>query len=119
MIGLLLLLTGCGSDKKEVGLKSIDVKSVYKIVENYEDYNNVYIVDVREPMEFEEGHIPHSINIPLSELDRIDLDKDAKVIVYCRSGNRSKAAIERLNDLGYENLANLGGILDWPYEIEK
>lgn len=85
--------------------------------------NKVYLIDVRTPEEYKEGHIKGSILIPLSELnEKIESsvkDKNSEIIVYCRSGNRSKTASYELLELGYKNVYDLGGIIDWPYEIEK
>ncbi len=111
----MVLITGCGV--KEDGMISVD--EVNEIVENYENYDNVYIVDVREVEEYESGHIKNSINIPLGSLTTIDLDKSAKIIVYCRSGNRSKTAKEMLENFGYTNVYDMGGINNWPYTIEQ
>ena len=69
------------------------------------------IVDVRRPDEFVTGHIPGALNVPLA-------DKNAVYLIYCRSGVRSVTAAVALEKMGYTHLANFGGILDWPYEIE-
>jgi len=78
------------------------------------------LLDVRELSEFEEGHIPGATLMPLNTLgDRAPLeilDKDTQIIVYCRSGRRSAEAVQLLIDLGFRNVFDLGGILDWPYE---
>ncbi len=81
------------------------------------------ILDVRTQQEFDGGHIPRAICVPVetigaeppSELP----DKDATILVYCRSGNRSKQAAEKLVDLGYTDIREFGGISSWPYEITK
>ena len=115
MFIVIVLITGCGV--KENGM--ISVEEVNEIVENYESYDNVYVLDVREVDEYEEGHIKNSVNIPLGSLTTIDYDKNAKIIVYCRSGNRSKTAKELLEKLGYTNVYDMGGINNWPYTIEQ
>lgn len=115
MFIVIVLITGCGV--KENGM--ISVEEVNEIVENYESCDNVYVLDVREVDEYEEGHIKNSINIPLGSLTTIDYDKNAKIIVYCRSGNRSKTAKELLEKLGYTNVYDMGGINNWPYTIEQ
>ena len=80
------------------------------------------ILDVRTQQEYEEGHIPGAILIPDSEIrDRAEAelpDKDQLILVYCRSGRRSKLAAEALVELGYTNIMEFGGIIDWPYEVE-
>lgn len=84
---------------------------------------NIILLDVRSKKEYDEKHIPNSILIPLKNLDdeiesRIK-DKDSEIIVYCRSGRRSKSACKKLANLGYKNVYNLdGGIKKWKYEIE-
>ena len=83
--------------------------------------DNVFIVDVREKDEYEEGHLSFSINVPLSNIESIEniesIKKNSKIIVYCRSGNRSKTAQMRLIDMGYTEVYDMGGILDWTYEL--
>ncbi|MGN1027233.1 MAG: rhodanese-like domain-containing protein, partial [Faecousia sp.] len=77
------------------------------------------ILDVRTEEEFAQGHIPGAILLPdyeiREEAERSLPDKDALILVYCRSGRRSKNAAETLAELGYTNIREFGGILDWPY----
>lgn len=115
MFMLLVFVTGCGVEEKGM----ISVEEVNEIVENYENYDNVYVLDVREVDEYESGHLKNSINIPLGSLTTIDYDKSSKLIVYCKSGNRSKTAKELLEKLGYTNVYDMGGINNWPYVIEQ
>ena len=79
------------------------------------------ILDVRTREEYDQGHIPGAILIPDTEIEAkaADLlpDKDQLILVYCRSGRRSKLAAQSLADLGYTNIREFGGILDWPYEV--
>ena len=81
------------------------------------------VLDTREQDEFDEGHIPGAILIPYTEIEskaeEILPDKDMLILVYCRSGRRSKIAAESLAKLGYTNVKEFGGIIDWPYEVEK
>ena len=81
------------------------------------------ILDVREQYEYDEGHIPGAILIPYGEIaDRAEKelpDKDQLILVYCRSGRRSKIAAEELVKLGYTNVKEFGGIIDWEYETTK
>ena len=81
------------------------------------------IIDARTQSEYDEGHIPGAILIPEYEIaDRAEkelLDKNQLILVYCRSGRRSKIAAEELVKLGYTNVKELGGIIDWEYEIVK
>ena len=88
------------------------------------DTQEVLILDVREQDEFDAGHIPGAILLPVGTITEdtaaavID-DLDTVVLVYCRSGNRSKTASQALADLGYTNVYEFGGINDWPYEVES
>ena len=91
---------------------------------NLMDTESDYIIlDTRTEEEFAEGHIPNAILIPHYEIaqraEKELPDKDQLILVYCRSGNRSKQASQVLADLGYTNIKEFGGIIDWEYEIEK
>ena len=81
------------------------------------------IIDARTQEEYDQGHIPGAILIPYGEIaDRAEKelpDKDQLILVYCRSGRRSKIAAEELVKLGYTNVKEFGGIIDWEYEIVK
>ncbi len=80
------------------------------------------ILDVRTKAEYDEGHIPGAVLLPDNEISELAPtvlpDKDAVILVYCRSGRRSEAASKKLIELGYTNILDFGGIIDWPYEIE-
>ena len=84
---------------------------------------NLIILDVRTQEEYQQGYIPKSQLLPLQELEnRVDKeiqDKSTPILVYCRSGVRSKKACEILVKKGYKKVWDMGGILDWPYEIER
>ena len=88
------------------------------------DTQEVVILDVREQHEYDSGHIPGAVLLPVGTITEdtaaavID-NLDTVVLVYCRSGNRSKTASQVLADLGYTNIYEFGGINDWPYEIEE
>ena len=88
------------------------------------DTQEVVLLDVREQHEYDSGHIPGSVLLPVGTITEdtaaavID-DLDTGVLVYCRSGNRSKTASQALADLGYTNVYEFGGINDWPYEVES
>ena len=79
------------------------------------------ILDVRRPDEFAAGHIPNAINVPNESIGTSDIpelpDKNQLIMVYCRSGRRSKEAAEKLVKLGYTNIVEFGGILDWKGEV--
>ena len=82
-----------------------------------EEESGYIILDVRTPEEFRERHIPNAINIPNETIGSEDIqelpDKDQLILVYCRSGNRSKQASGKLAELGYTNIVEIGGINDW------
>jgi rhodanese-related sulfurtransferase len=79
------------------------------------------ILDVRTPEEFAAGHIPGALNIPNETIGTDEIpqlpEKEQRIYVYCRSGNRSKQAAEKLVALGYTDIVEIGGILDWPGEV--
>ena len=79
-------------------------------------------MDTRTQEEYDESHIPGAIVIPydqiLEKAESVLTDKNQLILVYCRSGRRSKIAAEALVELGYTNIKEFGGILDWPYEVE-
>ena len=81
------------------------------------------ILDVREQEEFDAGHIPNAVLLPYTQIneraERVLPDKEAQILVYCRSGRRSKIAAEALASLGYTQVYEFGGIIDWKYEIER
>lgn len=80
---------------------------------------NICILDVRTQEEYASGHIKKAICLPnekITEEPKALPDKKQKLLVYCRSGRRSKQAAQKLVDLGYENVLEFGGILEWPYQ---
>lgn len=86
-----------------------------------EDGSPYVLLDVRTPAEFKEGHIEGALLLPNTEIEEkassILPDKEARILVYCRSGNRSEEAALKLIDMGYSNVYDFGGIIDWPYDI--
>lgn len=121
LISLLLFgLTACEDNANENTYEQITAKEAKTIMDTEQDY---IIIDARTEEEFAEGHIKNAILIPeyeISERAEKELqDKDALILVYCRSGRRSKIASEELVKLGYTNIKEFGGIIDWPYEIVK
>ncbi len=138
MVSLSVLLAGCAAkeqtqeyemEETETNLKeektqiyeykSISAEEAKEIMDNETKY---LILDVRTKEEFDEGHIPEAVLLPNEEIDEdvseILPDQEQKILVYCRSGNRSKQASDKLSKLGYSNIIEFGGIVDWPYEIE-
>lgn len=117
------ILTACGQDKEnkqEAVYVNITAQQAKEIMDSREDY---IILDTRTQQEYDEGHIPNAILIPHDEIlesaESVLSDKDLLILVYCRSGHRSKLAAEDLVQLGYTNIKEFGGIIDWPYEITK
>lgn len=117
-----LLLSACGQTaerKQEEAVMHISAKEAKEIMNTQEGY---VILDVRNEDEFEEKHIPGAVLIPLGDLENdaedILTDKNQMILVYCRSGRRSKSAAAILEMLGYTTIREFGGILDWPYETE-
>ena len=117
-----MLLTACGQDKENdqgAVYVNITAEEAKQIMDSEEGY---IILDVRTQEEYDEGHIPGAILIPNTEIEEkaegVLTDKDQLILVYCRSGRRSKIAAEALVELGYTNIKEFGGIIDWPYEVE-
>ena len=112
-----IIIAEKGEKTMQEQITPIDAK---KIMDSGEEH---IILDTREQDEFDEGHIPGAILIPYTEIENkaeeMLPDKDAQILVYCRSGRRSKIASESLAKLGYTNVKEFGGIIDWGYEIEK
>ena len=117
-----LLLTACGQGdekKQEAVYVNITAEEAKVLMESKEGY---VILDVRAQEEYDQGHIPGAIVIPHEEItekaEAVLQDKNQLILVYCRSGRRSKIAADALVELGYTNIKEFGGILDWPYEVE-
>lgn len=115
----LLLLVGCSTvPSGEPAYRQITMEEAVMIMAEEEDY---IILDVRTAEEYAQGHIPNAINIPNETIESNDLpelpDKEQMILVYCRSGNRSKQASQKLADLEYTNVIEFGGIIDWTGEI--
>lgn len=125
VLALVLVLSGCSSATGE--MSSNEEKGVYvrisaeeakQIIDSGEE---VIILDVRTEEEFNSGHIKDAMLLPYdlieTQADGSLPDKDAKILVYCRSGNRSAVGAVTLLELGYTDVIDFGGIIDWPYEI--
>ena len=117
-----LMLTACGQAKEntqEAVYVNITAQQAKEIMDTQEGY---IILDTRTQEEYDEGHIPGAILIPYDEItekaEGILTDKDQLILVYCRSGRRSKIAAADLVKLGYTNIKEFGGIIDWPYGVE-
>ena len=118
-----MMLTACGqANENDQGAVYVNItaEEAKQIMDTEEGY---IILDVRTQEEYDQGHIPGAVLIPNTEIearaeDELP-DKDQLILVYCRSGNRSKKAAEILVELGYTNIKEFGGIIDWPYEVEQ
>ena len=121
---LLLLLTGCGGTASNASSESDYQQISQEEAKEMMDTQEVIILDVREQDEYDSGHIPGAVLLPVGSIDEdtaaeVIPEKDSTVLVYCRSGNRSKTASSTLADLGYTNIYEFGGINTWPYETES
>ena len=117
-----MMLTACGQNtenNREAAYMNITAEEAKQIMDSETGY---IILDVRTQEEYDQGHIPGAIVISHEQIaDRAEevlTDKDQLILVYCRSGRRSKLAAQILAELGYTNIKEFGGILDWPYEVE-
>lgn len=113
---IIVLLTACGSEPNNT-YRQITMDEAIVMMEEEKDY---IILDVRTIDEYKDKHIPDAINVP-NEAIKVNEpkelpDKDQLILVYCRSGNRSKQASQKLADMGYTNIVEFGGINDWPGE---
>ena len=119
LFSLLLLLTGCNGNTSDSSYEQITQEAAKEMMDTQE----VIILDVREQDEYDSEHIPGAILLPVGTIDETTAaevipEKGSTVLVYCRSGNRSKIASSTLADLGYTNIYEFGGINTWPYETE-
>ncbi len=118
---IIFVLVGCTkvTTSESISYQKITAEEAKKII----DSENVIILDVRTQEEYNEGHIKNAILLPDTEITskayEVLKDKDAKILVYCRSGRRSAQASKKLINMGYTNVYDFGGIIDWKYEIEK
>lgn len=116
---VVIILSGCaasvGNENKNNDYRQITVTEAISLMNEEEGY---IILDVRTQAEYEEKHIPGAICIPNETIGTDYIpelpDKEQLILVYCRSGNRSKQASEKLVKLGYSNIVEFGGIIDWP-----
>ena len=117
LILVMIFLAGCAAPKAEASYRQISMDAAIAMMEEASGY---VILDVRTSEEFAEKHIPNAINIPNETIGTAESpelpDKDQLILVYCRSGNRSKQASQKLADMGYTNVVEFGGINSWPGE---
>ena len=113
---IIVILTGCATptEQEKNSYRQISMEEAVTMMEKESDY---IILDVRTEEEYCEKHIPDAINIPNETIGSGEIedlpDKDQLILVYCRSGNRSRQAAEKLTELGYTNIVEFGGINDW------
>ncbi len=107
---MITLLVGCKANYHQ-----IDMEEAYKTI-SLDD--SIVVLDVRTKEEYEEKHIKRAINIPLDDISSITLDKKTTIYVYCQSGARSKEASNKLVEMGYTNIYDMGGFNNWHHEVE-
>ena len=124
----LALLAGCTLSTTKKDTEDMTDKAAYHKLSAEEAYEmmasqEVVVVDVRTREEYDGGHIENAVLVPNesigSEMPEVLPDKEATLLVYCRSGRRSKDAAEKLLALGYQSVYDFGGVIDWPYELVK
>lgn len=124
----LALLAGCTLSKTKKDTEDTAEKAAYHKISAEETYEmmtsqEVVVVDVRTREEYDGGHIENAVLVPNesigSEMPEALPDKEATLLIYCRSGRRSKEAAQKLLALGYQNVYDFGGVIDWPYELVK
>lgn len=114
---LLVVAIGCATPSANNTYVSIGGQEAMERMEKEQDY---IILDVRTPEEYSSGHLPNAINVPVETIQAKPSElpnTDQVIFVYCRSGNRSKQASQKLVELGYANIVEIGGINAWPGEI--
>ena len=117
---VMMLMAGCAEKKPDNAYRQISQEEAKQMM----DTRDVIILDVREQDEFDAGHIPGAVLLSVGRISEdtaaaVIPSQDAQVLVYCRSGNRSKTASAALAELGYTNIYEFGGINTWPYEVES
>ena len=129
LLALAMMLSGCSPQEEDVAQpggtvmwKQINMEEAMELMNSEENY---IILDVRRADEFASGHIPGAVNLANEVIGEDDAvveavlpDRNQLILVYCRSGNRSKQSSQKLADMGYTNVIEFGGIQDWPGEIE-
>jgi rhodanese-related sulfurtransferase len=114
LIVIVVFLTSCGN----AGYRNVSTEESKELIDN----NEVVVIDVRTPDEFQGGHIPNATLIPVQELENRlnELDKEKTYLLVCRSGNRSMQASEILSNNGFKNIYNMtGGMNKWTFDIEN
>ena len=120
LLMMLFVIAGCGRDASMNTYQQISQEEAKAMMDTQE----VIILDVREQDEYDAGHIPGAVLLPVGRITKDTASdvipaKDSVVLVYCRSGNRSKTASQALAELGYTEVYEFGGINTWPYEVVR
>jgi phage shock protein E len=120
LIVIITAMIACREEAKDMRYRKISAEVAHEMIEENDE---IILIDVRTSDEFNTSHIPGSILVPYDvikeQIGSIAEDKDTVIILYCRSGNRSKLASDALIAMGYSQVYDMGGITDWPYEITK
>ena len=120
---VLAVLSGCAAPSPASGTGSRTYRqiSMQEAAQLMKTEQNYILLDVRSDMEYSAGHIPGAVLLPNETIGSDPIpqlpDKDQLIMVYCRSGNRSKQAAEKLVRLGYTNVVEIGGIHSWEGDI--
>ena len=122
LLVLVIMLAGCGKSDADTPSNTFEKINMSDGLARMESDENYILLDVRRADEFEAGHIPGAVNLPNEEIGTEEIpslpDKTQTIYIYCRSGNRSKQAADKLLALGYTNLIEFGGIIDYTGELE-
>ena len=130
IITVATVFAGCTqkTNTEQTEATQVNIGTYYQITQEeakriMDEESDYIIVDAREQSEYDEGHIKGAIVIPYTEIEQkaeeMLPDKEQLILVYCRSGRRSKIAAQSLANMGYTNVKEFGGIIDWQYGIEK
>jgi len=122
-----LLMISCSNSDQNVDENEMEGEVIMispeEAKDNLDENSEIILLDVRTPSEYESEHIENAVLLPLDQLNEkaseVIPDLEKIYYVYCRSGNRSATAAQLLVDMGYENIYDLGGIIDWPYDTVK
>lgn len=122
LLVLMLMLAGCGKSDADIQNNTYEKITMSEGLDRMKSDENYILLDVRRDDEFESGHIPGAVNLPNEEIGTEEItslpDKTQTIYIYCRSGNRSKQAADKLLALGYTNIIEFGGIIDYTGELE-
>ena len=120
ILGIMLVFSGCENKDTDMKNNTYEKISMSEGIERMAADEDFILLDVRRADEFAAGHIPGAVNLPNEKIDTEEIaslpDKNQTIYIYCRSGNRSKQAAEKLAAQGYTNIVEFGGINDWTVE---